>query len=134
MPSESMIVFSSNATLAGRAGLVPVALTTETAVTFRSRPVGQVADRDLVLDPVALPVHLALVQAGQVQDRLTHGLGRDGAGVDADAAEHVGPLDDRHAALQLRRGDGRLLAARPGPDDEKIEVVHASSVGAWSPL
>ena len=38
MPSESMIVFSSKATLAGRAGLVPVAMTTESALTFRARP------------------------------------------------------------------------------------------------
>jgi hypothetical protein len=95
-------------------------------------PVGQVADGDLVLDPVALPVHLPLVEAGQVQDRLAHGLGRDGAGVDADPAEHVRPLDNRHPAFQLGRGDGRFLAAGAGPDDEKIEVVHASSVRALS--
>ena len=38
MPSESMIVFSSKATLAGRAGRVPVAMTTLSAVTLRVRP------------------------------------------------------------------------------------------------
>ena len=38
---------------------------------------GQVGDGDLVLDPVALPVYLALVHAGQVEDRLAQGLGRD---------------------------------------------------------
>ena len=38
MPSESMIVRSSNATLAGRAGRVPTAITTASAVTVRTRP------------------------------------------------------------------------------------------------
>src|ERR1039457_5154137 len=85
---------------------------------------GQVADRDVVLDPVARPVHLALVQAGQVQDRLTQGLGRDRAGVQADAADHVLALDDRHPPLELRRGDGCLLAAGPRADHQHVEVVH----------
>ncbi len=38
MPSESMTVFSSNATLGGRAGLVPVAMMIASAVSFRCRP------------------------------------------------------------------------------------------------
>ena len=38
MPSESMIVLSSKATLDGRAGLVPVAMTILSAVTLRVRP------------------------------------------------------------------------------------------------
>ena len=38
MPSESMIVLSSKATLDGRAGLVPVAMTILSAVILRIRP------------------------------------------------------------------------------------------------
>ena len=38
MPSESMIVLSSKATLAGRAGVVPVAMTILSAVILRLRP------------------------------------------------------------------------------------------------
>jgi hypothetical protein len=38
MPSESMTVLSSKATLAGRAGRVPVAMTITPAVTLRVRP------------------------------------------------------------------------------------------------
>ena len=38
MPSESMMVFSSKATLDGRAGVVPVAMTILSAVTLRLRP------------------------------------------------------------------------------------------------
>ena len=82
---------------------------------------GQVGDGDLVLDPVALPVHLPLVQAGQVQDRLAQGLGRDRAGVEAHAADHVLALDDRHLPARAsrrrsppsgRRGPSRSPACR----------------------
>jgi len=41
IPSESMIVLSSNATLDGRAGLVAVAMTILSAVTLRVRPPGR---------------------------------------------------------------------------------------------
>ena len=142
MPSESMIVRSSNATLAGRAGLVPVAMMIRSALTGRLRPAPsatstrvrpgearragqdgdpvaaelaaddvvlpaddvvrpgrQVTDGDLVLEPVALPVHLPLVKPGEVQHRLAQCLGRDRAGVEANAAEHVRPLDDRDPAV-----------------------------------
>src|SRR5271157_4966069 len=87
-------------------------------------PGGQVGDGDLVLDPVALAVHLALVQAGQVEDRLAQGLGRDRARVQAHTAHHVLALDDRHPPLELRRGNGCLLAARPRAEYQHVEVVH----------
>jgi len=87
-------------------------------------PGGQVGDGDLVLDPVALPVHLPLVQTGQVEDRLAQGLGRDRARVQAHTADHVLALDDRHPPLELRRSDGRLLATRPRADHQHVEVVH----------
>ena len=87
-------------------------------------PGGQVGDGDLVLDPVALPVHLPLVQAGQVENRLAQGLGRDRARVQAHAADHVLALDDPHSPLELRRGDGSLLAARARADHQHVEVVH----------
>ena len=38
MPSESMIVRSSNSTLAGRAGVVPVAITILSALMLRRLP------------------------------------------------------------------------------------------------
>ena len=85
---------------------------------------GQVGDGDLVLDPVALPVHLPLVQAGQVQDGLAQGLGRDRARVQADAADHVLALDDRHPPLELGRGDRGLLAAGTRADHQHVVVVH----------
>ena len=91
-------------------------------------PGGQVGDGDLVLDPVRLAVDLALVDAGEVEDRLAQRLGRDRAGVDADAAEHVRALHHGHPPVQLRGRDGRLLPARPGADHEQVVVMHGSSL------
>ena len=91
-------------------------------------PGGQVGDGDLVLEPVGLPVHLPLVEAGQVEHRLAEGLGRDRAGVQAHPAEHARPLDDGDLAIQLGRGDRSLLAAGPGSDNDEVEFVHAPSV------
>ena len=56
MPSESMIVFSSNSTVSGRAGLVPVAMTMLSAVTSRGWPPAAVTST--ALGPVnrAVPV------------------------------------------------------------------------------
>ena len=53
----------------------------------------QVLDGDVALDPVARAVQIAHVEAGQVDDGLAQRLGRDGAGVDADAAHHLAALD-----------------------------------------
>src|SRR6185437_12008021 len=89
---------------------------------------GQVGDGDVVLDPVALPVHLALVQAGEVEHGLAQGLGRDRAGVQAHATEHLGALDDRDPFVELGGGDGRLLAAGTGTYDQQVEIVHGTSV------
>ena len=94
-------------------------------VDHMRRPGGQVGDRDVLLDPVGLAVQLALGQAGQVEHRLAQRLGRDGAGVDADAAHHVAAFDDRGPMAQLRRGDRRLLAGRSGTDDDHVVRVHA---------
>src|SRR6266487_145308 len=74
---------------------------------------GQVRDRDVVLDPVALAVHLPLVQAGEVKHRLAQGLGRDRPCVQAHPADHVPALHDGGTAAELRRRDRGLLATWP---------------------
>ena len=89
---------------------------------------GQVGDRDVVLDPVGLAVQLALVEAGQVEHGLAQGLRRDGAGVDADPADHVPALDDGRPVAELGGGDGGLLAGGPGPDDDHVVGVHVGSL------
>ena len=83
----------------------------------------QVGDRDVVLDPVAGAVELALGMPGEVEDRLAQRLGRDRAGVDADAADHVATIDDADAAPELRGGYRRPLAARTAADDQQVVVV-----------
>ncbi len=86
----------------------------------------QVTDGDLFLDPVARPVHLALVEPGEVEDRLAHRLGRDRAGVEAHPADHFRPLHERDPAVELGRGDGGLLPARARTDHQQVEVMHVS--------
>jgi hypothetical protein len=85
---------------------------------------GQVGDRDVVLEPVRRAVHLALVQPGEVEDRLAERLRRDRAGVDADTAHHVPLLDDGRALAEFGASDRRLLSTRTGTDDEQVVVVH----------
>ena len=72
---------------------------------------------------VAPAVDLALVEAGQVDDRLANRLRRDRARVDGDPAERARPLDERDSAAQLGRLDRRLLTRRPGADHEDVVVV-----------
>jgi hypothetical protein len=60
-----------------------------------------------------------------LEHRLAQRLGRDRAGVDGDAAEALLALGDGHALAELGGLDRRLLAARPGSDDEKVEL-HAA--------
>ena len=87
----------------------------------------EVVDRDLVLDPVALAVDLALGHAGQVEDGLAQRLGRDRARVHADAADHVPPLDDRRRAGRAwppgSRPSGRRGRSR---DDEVVVMRHTA--------
>ena len=91
-------------------------------MTSISRPITcwvratQVGDGDVLLDPVALAVQLALVQPGQVEHRLAQRLGRDRAGVDADPADHVprSTMADPAAELGRRRSrpSGRRARSR----------------------
>jgi hypothetical protein len=85
-------------------------------------PALQILDRDHVLHPIALAVDRSLVVAGQVQDGLAEGLGRDGPGDDAHAAE-LPALHDRGSAPQLGRLDRGLLPGGPRSDDDQVVVV-----------
>jgi hypothetical protein len=90
----------------------------------------QVGGGDLLLDPVARPVQLPLAHPGEVDDGLAQGLRRDGAGVDADPTEHAAAFDDGDRLAELGRGDGGLLSARAGPDDDEVVLLrgtHGSS-------
>ena len=189
MPSESRIRWSSNSTSAGRAGRVPVAMTTCSAADLcarravagrrpatvcgsRNRPVPadevdavadqlvaddldlaaddvlgaaeQVGDGDVVLDPVVLAVELALVHAGQVEHGLAQGLGRDGAGVDADPADHAAGARRRRPACRAwpprwppsarrarsRSRAGRSRSPRCGPSCARAGARSVLVIGA----
>src|SRR5262249_4063525 len=66
-----------------------------------------------------------------VDDGLAQGLGRDRAGVDADAADHVAAIDQGDPLAQLGGLDRRLLAGGPGTDHHEVVVVrHVTVIGA----
>nr|BFF21964.1 hypothetical protein GCM10025730_54850 [Promicromonospora thailandica] len=97
----------------------------------------QVLDGDVLLEPVAGPVHVAHLQTGQVQHGLAQGLGRDGAGVQADTADLVASFDHRDPAAELGGRDRGLLPAGAGADHDEVEVVpgcvHGPSVAPRRP-
>ena len=95
------------------------------------QPSQQVGDGDLLLDPVAGTVEVAKLHAGQVEDCLTQGFGRDRASVDADAPNHRPAVDDAHLVAELGRHNRSLLPARTRANDRKVEIVrvlHSASV------
>ena len=59
IPSESMTVRSSKSTLAGRAGLVPVAITIFSALAVRTRPSTSATSTAFGLAKWAVPVRMA---------------------------------------------------------------------------
>src|SRR5206468_7723898 len=73
----------------------------------------------LVASPVEAPA-----RAGERDDGLAERLARDGARVDAHAADAAQLLDDRRALAELGRLHGRALTGGPATDREEIEVVH----------
>ena len=98
-------------------------------------PDRDVVDRDVVLQPVVLPVDRALVEAGEVEDRLADRLRRDRSGVDARAADLAVPLDERDAVAELRGLDRRLLPRGTGAEDDELEVgAHLAAPNAGSGL
>ena len=86
---------------------------------------GEIGHGDLLLDPIVHAVDGAVVVAGEVQDRLAHGLGGDGAGVDADAADRAHALDHGDLLSLLGGVDSGALSSRAGSDDDEVVVSHA---------
>ena len=78
------------------------------------------AGGDLLLDAVAGAVQFALVHPRQIQDRLAQCLRRDGAGVDADTAQHLTVLHDRHLLAEFGGRHRGFLTARSRTDDDQV--------------
>jgi hypothetical protein len=81
---------------------------------------GQVGHRDALLHPVVHAVDGLVVVAGEVQHGLAHGLGGDGAGVDAGAADDLAHLDQGDLLAQLGTVDGGALPCRAGADHDEV--------------
>jgi len=84
------------------------------------RAIEQIIHGDLVLDRIAIAIDSPLAQAGQVQNGLADRFGGNGAGVDADAADPVGAIDQGHALAMLGGIQRRLLPGRTGADNNEI--------------
>lgn len=64
------------------------------------------------------------------EDGLAEGLGRDGAGVDGDAADVLHLFNDADTAAEFGGLDGGFLAAGSGTDDNEVKVAHSRSFEA----
>ena len=80
----------------------------------------EVGDRDVLGDRVVAAVERPLAETREIQDRLAQRLRRDGAGVQADAADHLLAVDQRDLLAELGGGDRALLPGRPGPDHDEV--------------
>ena len=88
----------------------------------------EIGHGDLFFHAVIHTVNRAVVITGEMEHRFAHGLGGNGAGVDAHAS-HDGPrFHDHHALLHLGSGHGGALPGWPGADDDQIvfDGAHAS--------
>src|SRR5439155_23089049 len=84
----------------------------------------EVGGRDLLLDAIADAVHVLAEVSGEVQHRLAHGLARDGAGVDAGAADDFTAFHNGDALARLGALDGGALPRWTGPDHDQIVGLH----------
>ena len=84
----------------------------------------QIRHGDLIFHAVVDAVDILVAVAGQMQDRLAHGLGGDGSGVDAGAAYHLALFDDRDAPAAFRGLDRRPLSRRTRAEDDHVKGLH----------
>jgi hypothetical protein len=96
------------------------------------QPGHEVLGLDILLHAVGTAVEATLPVTGEVQHRLPHGLGRDGAGMDRDAANAPPLLDDEDGIAQLGGLDGSATAGWPAADDEEVVSGHAALIPSHS--
>ena len=88
----------------------------------------QVGHGDLLLDPVVHAVKGPVVITGEMQYRLAHGFGGDGAGVDANSSNDGASLDDGHALLHFGGSYGGSLPGGAGTNDDQVVLAGAHGV------
>ena len=89
---------------------------------------GKVGHRDLFLDSVVHTVDRLIMETREVDHRFPHGLAGDGAGVDANAAEHLPLFNQCHFLAGFGRLDCGPLARWPGTDNDQVVGLHAVPV------
>ena len=89
----------------------------------RFRPENQVGHRDPVFQHIAAAVKGALPEAAEIQDRFPQSLAGDSAGVNADPANALLPVNDRHFFAHLGGADGAFLARRTAADHHQVVFV-----------
>ena len=83
----------------------------------------EVLHRDVLLDRVGGAIEFPRAITRQFENSLAQGLGRDGAEIDADAAEDARALNDGDALVELGTLDGGALAGRTRADHQQIIVI-----------
>ena len=70
---------------------------------------------DILLDAIGAAIEAALAPAGEIEHGFAQGLGRDGAGVDRNAADAPPLLDDQHVLFSLAACTAARRPAGPEP-------------------
>ena len=89
----------------------------------RQLTVHQEADGQVLPQGVVDAVEPALAQTREIQRRLAKGLGGEGAGVDAGAAQVRRSLDQGHPLAEVGGLGGALLPGRAGADHDEVVIV-----------
>ncbi len=85
----------------------------------------QIADGNVLLDPVAASVEAALAPAREVEHRLAQRLGGNRAGMHGNTAQAPAPVDHQNRFAELGRLHGGAASGRPAADDQHV-VVHVA--------
>jgi hypothetical protein len=90
----------------------------------------EVLDIDAGFEAVSAAVKASLAEAAQVEHGFAEGFGRDCAGVEADAAEVGGLIDDGDALIEFGGFDGRMVAGGAASDYQEIVVIRGRGFSA----
>jgi hypothetical protein len=71
-------------------------------------------------------IGLPMIESGKVQNRFTQRFARNGAVVNADAANAIGAIDNRHSLANIGALDRGLLPSGTGTDNCQIVLsIHS---------
>ena len=85
---------------------------------------GEIRHGDLFLDAIIDAVNVLILISRQVQDRLAHGLARNGSRIDANAPHALHFFNQGDAFARLRRLDSSALPGWAGADHDQVKSLH----------